>query len=117
MGCSESILLNFEFEPSSDPLEAESVVSLSTLRFFDGLFVLKMGSNRVIRGQNGSNLFNKYIKDYLKALTLLVEHSVSIIYQFALLVMARFLALLALAVPLISFAVLEHLLNFEDFQD
>lgn len=44
MGCSESILLNFEFEPSSDPLEAESVVSLSTLRFFDGLFVLKMGS-------------------------------------------------------------------------
>ena len=117
MGCSESILLNFEFEPSSDPLEAESVVSLSTLRFFDGLFVLKMGSNRVVRGQNGSNPFNKYIKDYLKALTLLVEHSVSIIYQFALLVTARFLALLALAVPLISFAVLEHLLNFEDFQD
>ena len=81
MGCSESILLNFEFEPSSDPLEAESVVSLSTLRFFDGLFVLKMGSFRV---KMGHILFNKYIKDYLKALTLSVEHSVSIIYQFAL---------------------------------
>ena len=84
IGCSESILLNFEFEPSSDPLEAESVVSLSTLRFFDGLFVLKIGSFGVKSVVLGRLNIDKYGKVYLKALTLSVEHSVSIIYQFAL---------------------------------